>query len=128
MVVIDPAPAIRGKAMGNIEPELFDSCLNNSIPIIISIAIRKIMKEPAMAKLDTSMPNTFNNWLPIRRNARRIRKETIVTWIGLILPDLAFMSIMIGIDPGMSIMAKSTMKAARISTILKCIYYYFELN
>jgi hypothetical protein len=31
------------------------------------------------------------------------------------------MSMMIGIDPGMSIMAKSTIKAARVSIRLNCM-------
>jgi hypothetical protein len=59
--------------------------------------------------------------LPIKRNASNIRKETSVTLNDLITPDFALMSINMGIDPGISIMAKSTMKAASISIRLKCI-------
>jgi hypothetical protein len=54
-VVIDPAPAIRGKAIGKIDPPPCESCLNSSIPNIISMAMRKIMNEPAIAKDETSI-------------------------------------------------------------------------
>jgi hypothetical protein len=120
-VVIDPAPAINGNAMGNIEPPFCESCLKSSIPRIISMAIRKIIKEPAMAKEETSMPKIPSNGLPMNKNASNIKKETRVTFADLTSPDLDFMSIIIGIDPGISIIAKSTIKAARISMRLKCI-------
>ena len=51
-----------------------------------------------------------------------IRKETSVTFADLISPDFDLISIIIGIDPGISIMAKRTIKAARISIRLKCIF------
>jgi hypothetical protein len=121
MVVIDPAPAINGKAIGNIDPPPVESCLKSSIPRTISIAIRKIINEPAMAKDETSIPKTPSSGLPIKRNARKIKKETRVTFADLTSPDLAFMSIIIGIDPGISIIAKRTMKAAMISIKLRCI-------
>jgi len=59
--------------------------------------------------------------LPINKNASKIKKETSVTLKDLITPDLAFISIIMGIDPGISIIAKSTINAARISIRLKCI-------
>ena len=74
MVVIDPAPAIRGKAIGNIDPPPWESCLKSSIPRIISIAIRKIINEPAIAKEDTSIPKMPSNGLPINKNASSIKK------------------------------------------------------
>jgi hypothetical protein len=60
--------------------------------------------------------------LPINKKASRIRNETRVTLTDLISPDLALMSMIIGIEPGMSIIAKRTIKAARISIRLKCIF------
>jgi hypothetical protein len=51
-----------------------------------------------------------------------MKNETSVTLIDLILPDLALISIIIGIDPGISIIAKRTIKAARISIRLRCMF------
>jgi hypothetical protein len=92
------------------------------MPRIISMAIRKIMNDPAMANDDTSIPKIPSRGLPMKRNAKSIRKETRVTFADLMLPDLAFISIIIGIDPGMSIMAKSTIKAARISIMFRFMF------
>jgi len=121
IVVIEPAPAISGKAIGKIDPPPWDSVLKSSIPKIISIAMRKIMKDPAIANEETSIPNIPSNGLPMNKNARSIKKETRVTFVGLMSPDLAFISIIIGIDPGMSMIANKTIKAARISIRLKCM-------
>ena len=57
IVVIVPAPAISGNAMGTSVPE-FDlgSSLNRVIPKIISIPKRNKMIEPATAKDSTSTP------------------------------------------------------------------------
>jgi hypothetical protein len=80
-----------------------------------------MIKEPAIAKDDTSMPKMPSRGLPMNRKASKMKNETSVTLIDLILPDLALISIIIGIDPGISIIAKRTIKAARISIRLKCI-------
>ena len=61
----------------------------------------------------------------MNRKASKIKNETSVTLIDLISPDLALISIIIGIDPGISIIAKRTIKAARISIRLKCIVQIF---
>lgn len=121
MVVIDPAPAISGKAIGKIDPEPWESCRKISMPRIISIAIRNMMNEPAMANDETSIPKIPSSGLPISRNASKIKKETRVTFADLIPPDLDLRSIIIGIDPGISIMANRTINAASISIRLKCI-------
>jgi hypothetical protein len=93
------------------------------MPRIISIAMRKMIKEPAIAKDDTSTPKMPSNGLPMNKKASSIKKETRVTFFDLISPDLALISIIIGIDPGISIIAKRTIKAARISIRLKCIFH-----
>ena len=80
-----------------------------------------------MAKDDTSIPKIPSNGLPINKNASSIKKETIVTLPDLTFPDLAFMLIIIGIDPGISIIANNTIKAARTSIKLKCIYSKIKL-
>jgi hypothetical protein len=61
----------------------------------------------------------------MNKNASNIKNETNVTLADLISPDLALISIIIGIDPGMSMIAKRTIKAARISIRLKCIVKNF---
>jgi hypothetical protein len=126
-VVIEPAPAIKGNAIGNMEVPCESLLkLNNSIPSIISIAIKKMINEPAMANDETSMPKMLKRGLPIIRNESKITKEAIVTFIGLIMPDLDLMSIIIGIAPGMSIIAKSTMNAASISMKLIFMIKIFD--
>ena len=64
------------------------------------------MNEPAIANDETSIPKIPSKGLPINRNASSIRNETSVTLADFISPDLDFRSIIIGIDPGISIMAK----------------------
>jgi hypothetical protein len=81
-----------------------------------------MIKEPAIAKDETSMPKMPSRGLPMNRKASKIKNETSVTLIDLILPDLALISIIIGIDPGISIIAKRTIKAARISIRLRCMF------
>jgi hypothetical protein len=80
-----------------------------------------MMKDPAMANEEISTPKTPRRGVPMNRNAQNIRKETRVTLIGWTTPDLDLISMIIGIDPGMSIMAKRTIKAASISLKSKCI-------
>jgi hypothetical protein len=80
-----------------------------------------MINDPAMANEETSMPKMPSKGLPINKNASKIKKETSVTLNDLIMPDFDLMSMIIGIDPGISIIAKRTMKAASISIRLKCI-------
>jgi hypothetical protein len=86
------------------------------------MAIKKMINEPAIAKDDTSMPKIPSRGLPMNKKASKIKNETSVTLIDLISPDLALISIIIGIDPGISIIAKRTIKAARISIRLRCMF------
>lgn len=79
------------------------------------------MKDPAIANEETSIPNMPSKGLPMNKNASNIKKETRVTLVGLISPDLAFISIIIGIDPGISMIANRTIKAARISITFRCM-------
>ena len=50
------------------------------------MAIRKIIKEPAIANDDTSIPNTPSNGLPMNKKAKNIPKETRVFFSGSTLP------------------------------------------
>jgi hypothetical protein len=98
------------------------------MPRIISIAIRKIMNDPAMAKDEISTPKTPRRGAPMNKNEQKIRKETRVTFADFTSPDLDLISIIIGIDPGISIMAKRTIKAANISRKSKCIFFFYYLT
>jgi hypothetical protein len=84
------------------------------------------MKDPAMANEEMSTPKTPSSGVPINRNAQSKTKETRVTFADFMSPDLDLISIIIGIDPGMSIMAKRTIKAANISLKSKRIYLNFN--
>jgi hypothetical protein len=90
------------------------------------MAIKNMMKEPAIANDDTSIPKMPSKGDPINKKARSMRKDTRVTLADLILPDFALISMIIGIDPGMSIIANRTIKAARISIRLKRIFPNLE--
>jgi hypothetical protein len=92
------------------------------------MAIRNMMNDPAIAKEETSMPKIPSKGLPINKKANRMKNDTRVTFPDLTLPDLDLIPIMIGIEPGISMMAKRTIKAARISIKLKCIAEYFTAN
>jgi hypothetical protein len=83
--------------------------------------MRKMMNEPAIAKEETSTPNTPRRGVPMNKNARKMNREVMVTFAGLIFTPFDFMSMIIGIDPGMSIIAKSTINAASISSRLNFI-------
>lgn len=75
-VVKEPAPAIRGKAIGTIEAPVGESCLNMVTPRIISMAIMNNTNEPAMAKDEISTPKRPKRAFPIKRKVIRIIKDT----------------------------------------------------
>jgi hypothetical protein len=81
------------------------------------------MNEPAMAKDEMSIPKILSRGLPMKRNARKMTNDAIVAFAGSISPVFALISSIIGIEPGISIMANNTIKAAKISTRLKFIKY-----
>jgi len=83
--------------------------------------IRKMIKEPAMAKEETSIPKMPSRGLPMKRKAKKITEAAMVAFRGSMSPVFDLISKIIGIEPGMSIMAKRTIKAAAISIRLKCI-------
>ncbi|MNR47700.1 hypothetical protein D3C85_1668350 [compost metagenome] len=66
-VVMVPAPAINGKASGTMDTVSGTSSLKIVNPSTISIAIKKITNEPAMAKDSTSRPMIFNRVSPAKR-------------------------------------------------------------
>ncbi len=123
--VIDPAPAINGKAIGTMAPDPSVSCLNSSIPITISIPINKRINEPAIAKEEMSTPKILSNGSPIKRKRSIMPKATRVVRRAYTLPIFDLMSRIIGIDPKISMMAKSTINEATISTKFICMIFTF---
>ena len=124
-VVIEPAPAIIGKAIGTIVPPMFGSFLKSSIPRTISRAKKRRIKEPAIAKEDISTPNRPKNGSPIIRNNNIMRKATRVAFPDSTFPVLTLISMIRGIDPVISITANNTINEANISTRLKCMSFRF---
>lgn len=75
-VVIVPAPATKGNAIGTIEAEVDLSSLYNLIPSIISSAKKNNTKEPATANELASIPTNFKISSPTKRKAIIIAADT----------------------------------------------------
>ena len=105
-----------GKASGTMDapPEIFSSALNSSTPNINSNERNNKMNEPAMAKDAISTPNTPNKPFPTNRKANKVPVATRVALVASILPCFFFKSKIIGIDPGISIIANNTINAEKI--------------
>jgi len=88
--------------------------------------IRKMMKEPAIAKEPTSMLKILRSFSPNIRNARKMASETRVAFHGCMAPLFDLISNIIGIDPGISMMANNTMKQAVISRKCKCMEEFLQ--
>ncbi len=72
-----PAPAIIGNAKGTIEAVSGSSSLYKLIPKTISMARKKMMKEPATAKELVSIPMSFKISSPTNKKAIIMTAETI---------------------------------------------------
>ena len=66
-------------------------------------------------KEPTSMLKILRSFSPNIRNARKMASETRVAFHGCMAPLFDLISNIIGIDPGISMMANNTMKQAVIS-------------
>jgi hypothetical protein len=119
--VIDPAPAIRGNAIGTIEELAHVSALNSLIPRIISSAIINITNDLAMAKDEMFTPNNERINLPPRRNINSIKKDTIVILNGGTSDPSCLNLIITGMDHVISITANKTMNTDIVSNIRVCI-------
>lgn len=119
-VVRAPAPAIRGKMMGTMVAEppgpLY---LKISMSSIISQARIRMMMEPATAKDWISTPKRERMASPRKRKRRKITVDRMAALPGSTLSPLSLSPMMTGVEPVMSITAKSTMKALSISLMLK---------
>lgn len=125
-VVIDPAPAIRGKATGTIAVLSVLSYLKSCIPNISSIPRINNTKDPAIAKEDTSTPKRLSKGSPINKNKSIRTNATIDVRKGLTLPVFFFISRIIGMDPVISITAKRTIKTVKTLTRLNFIILRFK--
>lgn len=107
MVVMVPAPAIIGNAIGTIDPEFEPSVsLNKVIPRTISIPRKNKIKEPATAKERISTPNNPKTLSPKNKNKIIIAPATKVAFPDSIVIPLFLISSTIGIEPMISITPK----------------------
>ncbi len=114
-----PAPAIIGKARGTIDTESGISSLKKFTPSTISKAIKKMTKEPAMAKDLTSTPIIPNNFSPTNKKAIINTKATTVAFSDCICPAFVLSWITTGMAPTISMIAKRIIVTESISLTLK---------
>lgn len=115
IVVSVPEPAMSGNAIGTILPALVsDSALKNSSPSTISSPIKNITIEPAIANDLMSKPRKLRKVSPTKRNTIIRNPEAIVAFPDSILPSFSFKETKIGIEPGISITAKSVKLTVKI--------------
>jgi hypothetical protein len=119
--VIEPAPAIIGKARGTMDELSEVPPLKISIPKIISMAKKNNTKDPAMANDSISTPNTPSIASPKNRNETSMINENKVVLNGYILFPLVLRLIIMGMEPIMSITANITINTEKISKKLRCI-------
>ena len=94
--------------------------LNISMSRIISQARMRMMIEPATANDWMSTPKRERSASPRKRKSRKMTVDRTAALPGSTFSPFSLSPIMTGVDPVMSITAKSTMKALRISLMLKC--------
>ncbi len=126
-VVSVPEPAIIGKAIGTIAPDLaLVSLLKKSHPKTISNPKIKSTIEPAMAKELTSKPRSFKKLSPKKKKSKIKIPETNVALKELKPPILFFNEMSTGIEPSTSITAKSANEAVNIceKEILEILYEF----
>ena len=121
-----PAPAINGKASGTIDAELASSSRYMRIPKIISNARKNKTKDPATAKEFTSIPIKFKSSSPTNRKVIMMKPDTKDAFSDSICPNFDLKSMMMGMDPMMSITAKSTIPTVMISLRSNPIIAFFD--
>lgn len=121
-VVMVPAPAINGKAKGTMDRVEGSSSLKNVTPSIISIAIKNITSEPAMANEEISKPIIFNKPSPENKKTTISTNDTKEAFSDSIFPALVLKSSIIGIAPSISIMANNIMVTDIICDRLKKVF------
>ncbi len=114
-----PAPAISGNMTGTIVADPSGpSFWKISMLNVISTASTKRTSAPARANEEMSMLNSFKSPSPANRNVMNIARDIPAAFPALTFLPALLSPIIIGVDPVMSITAKSTIKAVNISFIL----------
>lgn len=109
IVVIEPAPAINGKAIGTKVPDLDSgSSLNKVIPSIISRPMKNKIIAPATANDCKSTPKRESKFSPTYRKTDIISSAIRDALADFISKPLLFRSMIIGMDPTMSITENKT--------------------
>ena len=122
-VVSVPVPAMSGNANGTTDAVFAaTSSRDKRMPKIISNAMKKITSEPAMAKSLVSKPMSSKIDSPAKRNTTIMASETSDALPDCNSPDVCRKLIMTGIEPIISITAKSTIVTVAIS--LRSIFIY----
>jgi len=127
--VKDPAPTMRGNTKGTME-ETSGGPLwrNTSISKVISTATAKITIAPATANEDIFTPNIASTPSPRKKKPIKRAKEIKEIFRAGTPPGFFWKSMMIGIEPIISMMANKTVKALSISFKLIFIVIIFCKN
>ena len=113
------AEAMKGNITGTIVAEPSGPSLRKiSILNVISTASTKSTRAPASANEEISILNNFNSPSPAKRNVINITSDIPAAFSALTFFPELLRPMIIGVDPVMSITAKSTIKAVNISFIL----------
>lgn len=120
-VVKEPGPAMKGKTTGMM-PAIPSGSFSRKrlMSKVISMARTKMTSEPATAKEERSTPKRVRICSPRKRKARKMQRAKREVRKGLIWIPFLRRSMRTGVRPTMSMTAKSTTKALRVSAQLSC--------
>ncbi len=119
-VVMVPAPAINGNAMGKTDAVSGMSSLEILMPRIISSEIKNKTNAPAIANDEISSPINFKILSPKKRKRSMINNDVRVAFSECMLPALLLISIIIGMEPIISMTANKIIET--VSIFLKSIF------
>ena len=120
-----PAPAIRGNITGMIVAEPSGPSLRKiSMLNVIFTASTKSTRAPASANEEISILNNFNNPSPAKRNMINIISDIPAAFSALTFFPELLRPMIIGVEPVISITAKSTIKAVNISLMFKSMVIF----
>lgn len=133
-VVIEPAPAIKGKARGTIGLVFSScgSCLKTSMFKTISRPKKNMISPPATAKEEKSTPKSSRIDSPINKNEKSKIPETKVILNESSFLNFFFRSIMKGIEPKISMTEKrirvTEMSSLKFIVFIGRAYQYIYKN
>ncbi len=121
-VVKAPGPATRGNTRGtNVASLIGPLFLNISMSRIISSETKKIMRPPAAANAAMLTLNNLSNKSPARKNSNIRVKDITVAFSEFTGRSRCFKLMMMGTEPIMSIIAKSTINVLKNSCKLNSL-------